>query len=140
MIIDASNKEIINTKAVYYHDDILTGFTFDRARKKLRLRISKWETEKRTEIIFQNVIGFAMSSCDFWGINDERILGFCLLEPEQEVLIPKIYKKREKEECCPLKAREVYFETAMSFVTGDNLFVACERIVLERSELENAAE
>lgn len=135
MIIDTSNNKVINTPAVYYHDDTLTGFTFDRARKKLRLRISKWETEKRTEIIFQNVIGFAMSSCDFWGINDERILGFCLLEPEREVLIPKIYKKMEKEECCPLKSREAYFETAMSFVTGDNLFVACERIILERCKL-----
>lgn len=147
MIIDASNKEIINTKAVYYHDDVLTGFTFDRARKKLRLTIAKFGTEKRTKIIFENVIQFTMSACEYWG-SMEHILGFCLLRPEQEELIPKIFKKRvEYDDCplrsyefCTLKSREVYFETAMTFASGDELLVACERIVLERSELENAAE
>jgi len=34
MIIDASNGEIINTKEVYIHDDILEDFYFNRMEKK----------------------------------------------------------------------------------------------------------
>lgn len=142
MIIDASNKEIINTKEVCYHDDTLKKLTFDRMKKELRLKIRKCETGKHTEIVFQNVIQFTMSACEYWG-RREYILGFCLLRPEQEEMIPKIFKKRvEYDDCptrsyefCTLKSREVYFETAMTFSSGDELLVACERIVLERSEL-----
>ena len=41
MIMDASNGNIINSKEVYIHDDILEEFNFNRAEKKLHLSIIK---------------------------------------------------------------------------------------------------
>lgn len=134
MIIDASNKEIINTKAVYYHDDTLTGLFFDRMEKTLRLTISKFETERCTEIIFRDVMGFSISACDFWGA-DERILDFEYTETEDERLLPKLFKKKARYASHPMEDKDAYFETLMTFISGDELAVACKQIILERSEL-----
>ncbi len=41
-------------------------------------------------------------------------------------------KRKEKYPVYPLKEKEAYFETALKFVSGDELVVACKQVALER--------
>ena len=76
MIINASNGQVINSKDVYLHDDILESMIFCRDEKILHLSLVKtWPVEYEYSIDFFRVIGFEMTSCDFWGA-DLRIFGF----------------------------------------------------------------
>lgn len=132
MIIDASNGEIINTRAVCIHDDILEEFCFNREEKKLHLTIIKAETDdKRVSIDFLHVIGFLMTSCDFWGCSP-HIFDFEYVKHNDNVIIPKLFQKKDNDDCliCSLKEQEKYIETKMIFTSGDELIVACESVVI----------
>ncbi len=95
MIMDASNGNIINSKEVYIHDDILEEFNFNRAEKKLHLSIIKEEkfNSIRFLIDFLNVIGFEMTSCDF-GDRSPRILDFEYVEKDNAIIISKLFEMK----------------------------------------------
>ena len=106
MIINASNGQVINSKDVYLHDDILESMIFRRDEKILHLSLVKtWLVEYEYSIDFFRVIGFEMTSCDFWGA-DLRILDF-----------------------------EYVSETMLTFVSGDTLRIACEEIIIEEKSI-----
>lgn len=133
MIINASNGKIINSKEVYIHDDILEELCFNRAEKKLHLLILKdcKFDDERFSIDFLNVIGFEMTSCDFWGISP-HILDFEYVEKNDNTIIPKLFKIKDTNdyEYSTLKDREIYFETVITFTSGDKLRIACEKIII----------
>ncbi len=133
MIIDASNGEIINTKEVYIHDDILEDFYFNRMEKKLNLTILKDEvlSNKKFSIDFLHVIGFEMTACDFWG-SSPHILDFEYVEHSHNTIIPKLFEMKHNNDnpFCPLKNQEKYIETIITFSSGDLLKVACECIII----------
>lgn len=133
MIINASNGDIINSNEVCIHDNILDLLTFIRAEKKIHLSILK-NTEladTKFSIDFFNVIGFEMSSCDFWGYSP-HILDFEYLKQEQNTLIPKFFemKKSNNYQFCTLKEQEKYFEILFTFSSGDTLLIACETMII----------
>ncbi len=66
---------------------------FNRRKKELHLILLK-EEDKKFSIIFLNVIGFEMTSCDFWG-SSPRILDFEYAEPKDTSLIPKLFEKKK---------------------------------------------
>lgn len=133
MIIDASNGNIINSKEVYIHDDILKEFTFNRAEKKLHLSIVKEEkfNSVRFSIDFLNVIGFEMTSCDFWG-RSPHILDFEYVEKDNTTIIPKLFKMKNNNDYpfCTLDIQEEYIETIITFISGDQLIIACKSIII----------
>ena len=133
MIIDASNGDIINSKEVYIHDNILDLLTFIRAEKKIHLSILKniELPDTKFSIDFYNVIGFEMSSCDFWGYSP-YILDFQYLKQEKNTLIPKFFEKKKNNnyQFCTLKEQEKYFETLFTFSSGDTLLIACETMII----------
>ena len=133
MIIDASNGKIINSKEVYIHDDILEDFHFNRIEKKLHLTILKEGevNKKRFSIDFLHVIGFKMTSCDFWG-SSPHILDFECVEQNNTTIIPKLFERKQNNDYpfCPLNNREKYIETIITFASGDQLIVACECIIM----------
>lgn len=133
MIIDASNGKIINSKKVYIHDDILEKLCFHRAEKRLHLSILKDEESdcNRFSIDFLHVIGFEMTSCDFWG-SSPYILDFEYVEKSNTTIIPQLFeiKKNDDDPCCPLNDREKYIETIITFTSGDRLRIACESIII----------
>ena len=131
MIFNISNIEDLDSCDFFYHGDTLAGLFFDRTKKTLRLTISKWHTEKSTEIRFQDVIGFRISTCGFWR-EDEHIFALRYIEPDNERILPDLLKRKEKYPVYPLKEKEAYFETALKFVSGDELVVACKQVALER--------
>lgn len=133
MIIDASSGKMIISNEVYIHDDILEEFCFNRTEKKLHLTILKEEefNNKRFSIDFLHVIGFEMTSCDFWG-SSPHILDFEYVEHNNNTIIPKLFERKNNNDYpyCPLNHREKYFETIITFVSGDQLIVACENIII----------
>ena len=131
MIINVWNGKIINSKEVYIHDDILEELYFYRVEKKLHLSILKELNNKRISIDFLNVIGFEMTSCDFWG-SSPYILDFEYVEGRDNTIIPKLFYKKDNNDYpfCPLNDREKYIETIITFTSGDKLIVACESIII----------
>lgn len=133
MIIDATNGKIINSKEVYIHDDILEEFYFNRTEKKLHLSILKANEfdSKKILIDFLHVIGFEMTSCDFWG-SSPHILDFEYVEKNDNIIIPKLFEIKEKNDYtfCTLNNREEYIETRMTFSSGDQLIIACKSIII----------
>lgn len=133
MIIDTSNGKIINSEEVYIHDDILEEFCFDRAEKKLHLSIIKEEggDRIRSSIDFVHVIGFEMTSCDFWGASP-HILDFEYVEKNDNTIIPKLFEIKDNNgyQFCALNDREKYIETIITFVSGDRLIIACGSIII----------
>ena len=129
MTIDKTNADIINTKDVYLHDDVLLSLDFDRSTKILRLEIKKNMSQKKYVVEFINVIGFSMTACDFWG-SSERIYCFEFVESEERKLIPIL-----KNEWSAQKSQEDlflyddYIETVLWFISGDKLRIASEKIV-----------
>ena len=66
MIINASNKEIINTRAVYIHDSIFTGFIYDYRNRQLDFTCENFYYKVRHTFVFKNVVLINMQSCSFW--------------------------------------------------------------------------
>lgn len=131
MTIDVSNAEIINSKEVCMHDDILKELCFIRHEKKLQLLMLREEMFKRYTVDFFRVIGFEMTACDFWG-RAPHILDFEYVERKNNTLIPKLFEKKEKGnyKYSSLRNREDYIETVITFSSGDQLRIACESIVI----------
>lgn len=127
MIINKANETIINTKEVYIHDDILLDLRFDRAEHKLSLLLSSSDERCTYTIDFFDVIGFEMSSCDFWGWSP-HIYCFSSLKPEEYTIIPKLTKNEHFDSAIGLSQVERYIESLIKFISGDNLIVACKRI------------
>ena len=68
MIINASNGQVINSKDVYLHDDILESMIFRRDEKILHLSLVKtWPVEYEYSIDFFRVIG--LPTCLFLILN-----------------------------------------------------------------------
>ena len=133
MRIDKTNSDVIRSRDVSLHDDMLMEFHFHRIARELVLPLQKYGGEIYT-IRFTHVLGFEMTSCNFWGPS-RRIFDFELLEGEEQKLLPRLWKMREEKKpvgtTTPedgLGEKENYIETVITFVSGDQLQVVCEAI------------
>lgn len=132
MIINELNGKVIDTKEVCIHDDILYELRFYRLEKRIKLIIEKELDETKKYIIeFIKVIGFEMTSCDFWG-RSPHILEFEYVEVNDRIIIPKLFiKEKLYPGCSSLTKEKNYIETLITFTSGDQLRIACEEIVME---------
>lgn len=135
MKIDVLNCDSINSKDVTIHDCLLADFRFDRNRKSLHLTLLREESERKTKksrVDFFGVIGFEMTCCDFWGASP-FILDFERVEKNSMRIIPKLFEKKKQNDWpdCSLSDQNDYFETVITFVSGDHLSVACKEIAME---------
>lgn len=128
MIINGSCGQIINTKEVYIHDDILLSLEFERIQKRLTLTLKKYAAENCYTITFADVIGFHMSSCDFWGAS-ECVLDFEYVNPDERVIVAELQEKWLSVPNAPKNVSyDQHIETLLTFSSGDQLRVACETI------------
>lgn len=128
MIIREINGEIINTKKVYIHDDVLLSLDFCRQEKEMNLKFIRYNDSKKYIMRFSNVIGFTMTACDFWGAS-ECILDFEYISLNKRILIPELQKKHLS--ISNLSNNTLYdscMETLFTFSSGDQLRIACETI------------
>lgn len=128
MVLDEYNCAIINTKCICFHDDILTSFTFERERKCLILELVKFGSERSYKMIFNQVMGFKMTSCDFWGAS-QFVFDYVCVPPEEWVLIPELIEQWSR---TPNSHTDVsynnYLETLFEFSSGDQLRIVCKTI------------
>ena len=130
--MNKSSSKIINKNDIYIHDDILHELQFHRLQKKLNLVIQDFKTKNIFEIEFINTIGFEMTSCDFWG-SSPRMNGLAPLSTEEYIIIPKLFEMKKK---CPnsysfLTEPDNYIEIIIEFISGDQLLIACEEIIVD---------
>lgn len=133
MKIDKSNISILNSKVFSVHDDIFHSLAFDRASGVLTLFLQKDNGDNFTyKINCINVIGFAITSCDFWG-RSPHILDFEYAEYCDCKLLPKIYEMQKGpiSPQCKLTLKKDYIEIIITFTSGDKLNAACEYIVTD---------
>lgn len=124
MKINKSN--IVNIKNVYIHDDVLNSLKFDRTNKELILKFQKYAIDQEYILRFENVIGFEMTACDFWG-SSECVFGFAHLETGEQTLIPKLKERWQKQNQLMEDIKfENFLEIILTFTSGDSLVVACE--------------
>lgn len=142
MRINAANAYIINPQGINLHDCILEGIRFDRIKKELCLevldnrnaeyskgRCSTWIGQGQHSILFRQVIGLEMTACDFWGMSP-YIFDFEYTNSKDSPLIAKLFAEIERgnyDSCC-LKSRAHYFQTTMTFSSGDRLTIASGQI------------
>lgn len=128
MIINELNGEVINTRDVYIHDDILLELKFDRIKRNLTLNFQNYANDFTYVIEFLNVIGFEMTSCDFWGAS-ECALGFEYVPKDERVLVPKLQEEwTNLPNSLDIPSYEDSIETLLTFGSGDRLRIACETI------------
>ncbi len=126
MIINKSNATIINTKEIYIHDDVLLDLSFNRLDYKLSLLLSTYKDHTYT-IDFTDVIGFEMTSCDFWGASP-RIYSVMLISSENHSIIPKLKKNNFFSRTNASIEIENYMEIQIIFISGDELVVTCKQM------------
>ena len=129
MKIDKFNCKIINTREINLHDDVLETFQFDRIQRKITFNLSRiLDGEHLRTLCFYDVIGFEISSCDFWGAS-ECIYHFQYIEPNERVVIPNLIKKwQTKVKTVPNITYDDYIETLFIFSSGDEFRIACKEI------------
>lgn len=131
MVFDKFNAHLINSKEISLHDDILTEIRFDRAAYTAVLLFFSQE-KGQYYVSFFGVIGFEMTSCDYWGASP-HILDFELVESNECILISKLSAKGEE---YAITRREPidnsnYIETVLTFSSGDCFRIACKEIQID---------
>jgi len=127
MIIDKINKDIINTKDVYIHDDIFLDLRFVRDKHRLCLLFATEDETSTYEINFIDVLGFEMTSCDFWGWSP-HVYSFVSIKSEEYTIIPRLMENKFFDYAFESFAIDEYIETKIIFTSGDELIVACKAI------------
>ena len=132
MIINNSNGNIINSKSVCLHDDIVKNLSFERKNNILELLVKKdGFTDKTYTICFTGVLGFQMTACDFWG-KSPHILDFEYVDDSNRKMLPYLHsiKNDPINPNCKLLHDKEYIETVLAFGSGDKLEVVCETIII----------
>ncbi len=90
MIINLSNVRMIDS--IYIHDDMLESLEFSHFKKRLQLSVLKGDPQdtRRLSVEFFDVIGFEVSSCDFWGASP-HILDFECVVKDDYSLTSKLF-------------------------------------------------
>ena len=138
MRIDYSNKGIIDSKDIYVHDAVFTGFNYDYEKNIIEFEAIEYYYKKHFKFKFCNVLGFEMLSCDFWG-RSLRILDWQSANFTKSEIVPKFLKLNNDDKniynCSRLKDNK-YFETLFTFISGDTLTIVCEYIEFEENEYQ----
>ncbi len=127
MIINSNNGNILNTKDFYIHDDIFYSLEFKYDCKTIVLKMKKYMADKNYNIVFNNVLGFEMSNCDFWG-KSECVFDLQYIKQEKYQLIPKLESKwrKESESLDDIFINSI--EILITFTSGNELRIVCDSI------------
>lgn len=131
MRINDLNGEIICTKNVNIHDDIIKHIKYDCLNSKLTLLVMADNDEKNEyTIVFTNVVGLELTSCDYWG-RSPHVLDFEYVSYEKRTLLPRLLNAERDYPLslhCKLITNKKYIETIVTFTSGDKMIIACEYI------------
>ena len=132
MKINVTNINTVNFDITYIHDYIFKEMKFDYTKKNIYIIISKNNDTKTDRIIkFNNVIGFNMISCDFWG-QSPHILDWEFTDKDNTI-INKLFDEKNNHDYqdSRLTSIEDYIESIITFTSGNRLTIACEDIIVD---------
>ncbi len=134
MRIDYSNKGIIDSKDIYVHDAVFTGFNYDYENNIIEFEAIEYYYKKHFKFKFCNVLGFEMLSCDFWGRSPHINVWYTSDTNDLSTKMKDI--QREKKWELRLKDTNKWVESIISFISGDTLTIVCEYIEFEENEYQ----
>ena len=134
MRITTKNCQMINTKAVYLHDDSMLQLKYNCETREMEIMLEKFATKDVYRIMFYGVAGFEVSGCDFWGGGEARIIDFYLETETRPLCMRLMEKSRENARIaeCPVGLMKLdVFESVFLFASGDELRIAADSIVIQ---------
>ena len=131
MIINKSNCEIVNSSAIYLHDDLFLNLNYDKDKKTIVVSAKKFENGESYEILFSNVIGVFSTGCDLWGKHSDTAFVDIFSNTDNQYLIPKLVEFDEKDTYDSRLNYENFIEIGFQFFSGDELIIACEQMEIE---------
>lgn len=134
MRIDYSNKEVIDSKDIYVHDAVFTGFNYDYENNIIEFEAIEYYYKKHFKFKFCNVLGFEMLSCDFWGHSPHINVWYISDTNDLSTKMKDI--QREKKWELRLEDTSKWVESIIAFISGDTLTIVCEYIEFEEHEYQ----
>ena len=131
------------------HDDMVRDIRFDRMEKRLCINLESFNLayerdfcnrnhlvpREEYEIRFDGVVGFYMTSCDFFA-SDDRVFGIAFKEKEEFRIMPELIQKGETFNDEELKmTADKYMEIEILFISGDSLIIACQTMLFGKYEM-----
>ena len=131
------------------HDDMVRDIQFDRMEKSLCIILETFNLtyemdfcnrnhlvpREEYKILFDDVAGFYMTSCDFCA-SDDRVFDILFKEKNEFKIMPDLLQKEEMFNEDELKmTAERYMEIEILFVSGDSLTIACQTMLFGKYEM-----
>lgn len=126
-------KENVNEimKKISLHDGLITNFNYNNEERELNITyLDEWQDNKECNIIFIDVIGFKITSCNYWS-NSPYISCIVPLQEYEYILMPELFKKAYDNPDWlneHLISRDEYMELLMEFISGDTLSIVCKSV------------
>lgn len=99
----------------------------------LLLLLGEREEDASLEIRFYDVLGYEMTSCDFWGPSP-HVFGWSLVPDNERTLLPRFLSKAQEHDFdqTSLQRNQEYMEIEVQFTSGDTLTVLCGSIDIQQ--------
>lgn len=148
MIIDKSNAYLLNTKeGISFHDDeIGDDFYFNSDKRELVITIDKCggmskeildfvykREDRKCKLRFNNVIGFSVTSANFWG-KSSTISGVRFVDEKESALLSSLISFNEEHHFFyknELSVGKEYIEISIQLNTLDKIVIVCESFAIE---------
>ena len=121
------------------HDYTFLNLKVNYKKKSVQIEIQPPHTDaKKERIIFSNMIGLEMVSCDFWG-SSPHILDLETLPSSKQKLIKSLFQEKSDNgyTFSRLSNESKFIEIVITFTSGDRLTIACEHVSWETREQES---
>lgn len=123
-----------DTYAGIVHDKQCCAVNFAYENKTLLLRLLGERAEDASmEIRFNGVLGYEMTSCDFWGPSP-HVFGWSLIPDNKRTLLPQYLAEAEEHglDQTSIQRNREYMEIEVQFTSGDTLMVLCCSIDIQQ--------
>jgi len=132
--IDYKNKNTIRER-IYAHDGIFTGFNYEYENNLIYFEIQRNFYGKNFKLLFNNVFGFEMQSCDFWS-NSPHVFDLELGDSYGNKMTKMLLERHESEKksCSRLTKYDEAVEIIITLTSGDKLTLVCEYIEYEEKD------
>lgn len=137
MRFDSLNHGIENTREANIHDSIVLTIQYDYYHNTILFESKDdWGRNVIYSLLFNNVIGFEMMSCDFWG-KSPHVFDWGCEEKTDQYLINRLFAEKNTHNYMysRLEDKDKYIEAVIDFTSGDKLRVACEYIIFEERSI-----
>ena len=122
------------------HDKQCCAVNFAYENKTLLLRLLGERVEDASmEIRFNGVLGYEMTSCDFWGPSP-HVFGWSLIPDNERTLLPRYLAEAEEHglDQTSIQRNREYMEIEVQFTSGDTLTVLCCSIDIQKLIMKSA--